>query len=71
MIPAVGLLERLESSILADLEASRLAGWQAGDLKACNLEDWSLEGWLASWGLDDWMMQWMVDGGWMMEDGCE
>ena len=25
-------------------------------LKACNLEDWSLEGWLASWGLDDWMM---------------
>ena len=27
-VPAVGLLERLESSILADLEASRLAGWQ-------------------------------------------
>ena len=40
----VGLLDRLEFSILADLEASRLAG--------C-------------------LMQWMVDGGWMMEDGCE
>ena len=26
----MGLLERLESSILAGLEASRLAGWQAG-----------------------------------------
>ena len=62
MIPAVGLLERLESSILADLEASRPVG-RLADLKACNLEDWSLEGWLASWGLDDWI-GWQA-GDWM------